>query len=122
MWNLPPWQGRLIVPRLTSATVHPWWVQTALKARNPPRRGWVTTHLPLTVFPPPTGMLVVLASAAPAASADSAARAPAAWAGRAHPATETARAAAPPSRLRKIITRRVGDGAAGLLGAAQRTT
>src|SRR5262245_38838066 len=58
--NLLPWQGQLIVPPLTSATVHPWWVHIALNALNSPDLGWVTTmsRSPRTT-PPPTGIAEV---------------------------------------------------------------
>jgi hypothetical protein len=48
------WQRQRILLSLTSATVHPWWVHTELKALKVPEAGWVTTAAP-TILPPPTG-------------------------------------------------------------------
>lgn len=38
MRNSLPWQGQLMVPSATVATVQPWWVQIAENALNAPRR------------------------------------------------------------------------------------
>src|ERR1700722_10782320 len=54
-----------MVPRATLSTRHPRWVQTALNALNSPAVGWVTTTFSAeNTFPPPTGISLVLASAA----------------------------------------------------------
>src|SRR5579875_3559291 len=43
MLNSLPWQGQSMVPLTTLLTRHPTWVHTALKARNLPATGCVTT-------------------------------------------------------------------------------
>src|SRR5580693_1417314 len=54
-----------MVPLATLSTRHPRWVQTALNALNSPAVGWVTTTFSAeNTFPPPTGISLVLASAA----------------------------------------------------------
>src|SRR5665647_334698 len=56
-----PWQGQVMVPLATPATVQPMWVQTALKALNSPALGWVTTIFAVSkTLPPPTGMSATL--------------------------------------------------------------
>src|SRR5262245_57089894 len=61
-----PWHGHMMTPSATVDTTHPWWVQTALKHLKSPESGWVTTtRLSGKIFPPPTGMSDVLASASP---------------------------------------------------------
>src|SRR5665647_2946742 len=58
-----PWQGHLMVPLATLATVQPLWVQIALKALNSPALGWVTTTFAASkTLPPPTGMSATLIS------------------------------------------------------------
>ena len=64
MLNLLPWQGQLMVPPETLATMQPWCVHTAVNALNEPDCGWVITmFLPLMILPPPEGMSDVLARA-----------------------------------------------------------
>ena len=59
-----PWHGQSIRPSAIWLTVQPMWVQTALKALNSPAVGWVTTVSWVSkIFPPPTGMSLVAASA-----------------------------------------------------------
>src|ERR1700733_637648 len=54
-----------MVPPATLSTRHCKWVQTALNALNSPAVGWVTTTFwAENTFPPPTGISLVLASAA----------------------------------------------------------
>ena len=43
MWKLLPWQGQTMSPLATLPTVHPMWVQTAVKALNVPALGCVST-------------------------------------------------------------------------------
>src|ERR1700761_9863047 len=55
-----------MVPSATWSTVQPRWVQIALKPLNCPAVGWVTTTFSeVKIFPPPTGMSLVLARAVP---------------------------------------------------------
>src|SRR6202042_1784128 len=59
-----PWQGQSIVPSATLSTVQPMWVQIALKPLNSPFVGWVTTTFSaVKIFPPPTGISLVVPSA-----------------------------------------------------------
>src|ERR1700753_3277024 len=61
-----PWQGQAIVAFAILSTMHPMWVQTALKPLTSPAVGWVTTTLSeVKILPPPTGMSLVAASAVP---------------------------------------------------------
>src|ERR1700729_2576639 len=54
-----------MVPLATLSTRHPRWVQPAMNALNSPAVGWVTTTFSAeNTFPPPTGISLVLASAA----------------------------------------------------------
>src|ERR1035438_9065270 len=63
--NWLPWQGQSIVPLATWSTVHPMWVQIALNPLKSPAVGWVTTTFgPPNTLPPPTGISLVVASAA----------------------------------------------------------
>jgi hypothetical protein len=53
--NWLPWQGQLIVPLLTSPTVHCSCVHTALNPLYVPMLGWVTTTFAVVnTSPPPT--------------------------------------------------------------------
>src|SRR5207248_325060 len=92
-----PWHGQLIVPSLIAATRQPRWVQVALKARNCPAAGWVTTTPsgPRSgkIFPPSTGMSAAAIRTGP--SDDGAAFGGVAWLDPPHPASVTATAAAP---------------------------
>jgi len=63
---LLPWQGQSVVPSATWSTMHCRWVQMALNPSNCPAAGWVTTTLAeVKTFPPPTGISLVVPSAAP---------------------------------------------------------
>src|ERR1700759_1453634 len=64
MLYLLPWQGQSIVPSAILSTVQPMWVQIALKPLNCPAVGWVTTTFSaVKIFPPPTGISLVVPSA-----------------------------------------------------------
>src|SRR6202012_4949076 len=59
-----PWQGQSIVPSAILSTVQRMWVQIALKPLNTPLVGWVTTTFSaVKIFPPPTGISLVVPSA-----------------------------------------------------------
>src|SRR6202020_1137419 len=61
MLYLLPWQGQSIVPSAILSTVQPMWVQIALKPLNSPLVGWVTTPFSaVKIFPPPTGISLVV--------------------------------------------------------------
>src|SRR5215212_5850148 len=68
--NLLPWQGQLMVPPATSLTLHPWWVQVALKPLNVPATGCVTTRsCAARTMPPPTGTSTTAATTPASAAA-----------------------------------------------------
>ena len=59
--NMLPWHGQLIVS-VTSSTVQPWWVQTAVNPLKSPLVGWViTSFCSARITPPPTGTSAVAA-------------------------------------------------------------